>query len=147
MWLPPNGSRRRAPAPILRVVRWGPRESEEVAGAMRTWWPLVPTILFAVRPTDGPSPDQPSAAPRGPSAWSRRWPVLATAVAGFGIATYLALYQVGVLSHVWEPFFGSGSRDILKQSAIARDLPIPDAALGAAAYLAELVLELIGGED
>jgi uncharacterized membrane protein len=86
-------------------------------------------------------------APASPSAWSKRLPVLVTAAAGCGIATYLTLYQVGALSHVWEPFFGSGSRFILKESAIARYMPVPDAALGAAAYLAELILELIGGED
>jgi hypothetical protein len=82
-----------------------------------------------------------------PSAWSKRLPVLATAVAGCGIAVYLTLYQVGVVSHVWEPFFGEGSRNILKESAVARDLPVPDAALGALAYLTEAVLELVGGED
>ncbi len=84
---------------------------------------------------------------RDPSAWSKRLPVLATALAGLGIATYLTLYQVGAVSHVWEPFFGEGSRYILKESAVARDLPIPDAALGALAYLAEAVLELVGGAD
>lgn len=82
-----------------------------------------------------------------PSAWPRRLPVLATALAGCGIATYLTLYQVGALSHVWEPFFGGGSHYILKDSAVARFLPIPDALLGALAYLAEVVLELVGGDD
>ncbi|HEX5271909.1 MAG TPA: vitamin K epoxide reductase family protein, partial [Gemmataceae bacterium] len=73
--------------------------------------------------------------------------MLATALAGCGIATYLTLYQVDIVSHVWEPLFGDGSRYILKESAVARNLPIPDAALGAAAYLAEAILELIGGDD
>jgi hypothetical protein len=82
-----------------------------------------------------------------PSAWPMRLPVLVTALAGFGIATSLALYQVGALSHVWEPFFGEGSHIILKESALAQSLPIPDAALGALAYLAEACLELVGGED
>ncbi len=82
-----------------------------------------------------------------PSAWPKRLVVLATALTGCGIATYLTLYQVGAISHVWEPFFQEGSRDILKESAVARSLPIPDAALGALAYLAELVLELVGGDD
>jgi uncharacterized membrane protein len=81
-----------------------------------------------------------------PSAWPKRLPVLATAVLGCAIATYLSLYQTGVVGQLWEPFFGSGSRDILKESAIARYLPVPDAALGAAAYFVELILELIGDE-
>jgi uncharacterized membrane protein len=73
--------------------------------------------------------------------------VVVLAVAGLGIATYLALYQLGWIEHVWEPFFGDGSSWILKQSPVARLLPVPDAALGAGAYLAEAILELIGGSQ
>jgi uncharacterized membrane protein len=82
-----------------------------------------------------------------PSKWSHRLPVLLLALAGCGIATYLTLYQVGVLPTVWEPFFGIGSTVILKQSAIAHLLPVPDAALGAFVYLLEALAELIGGES
>ncbi len=82
---------------------------------------------------------------RGPSAWPKRVPVIALALFGCGIATYLALYQVGMIEHVWEPFFGSGSRTILRESSVAHLLPIPDAALGAILYLAEAVFESMGG--
>jgi vitamin K epoxide reductase family protein len=81
----------------------------------------------------------------GPSAWNKRLPSVALALAGCAIATYLALFQLGVLAEVWEPFFGNGSRLILKESAIARWLPVPDAAVGALVYLAEAVAECIGG--
>jgi uncharacterized membrane protein len=66
------------------------------------------------------------------------------ALLGLGIATYLALYQLGVLSEVWEPFFGDGSRTVL-HSVISRMLPIPDSALGAMAYLADAIAGVIGG--
>lgn len=79
-----------------------------------------------------------------PSAWFQRLPIVALALLGFGIATYLALYQLGVFATVWEPFFGSGSRVILT-SRISRLLPIPDAALGAFGYLLDAVTGLIGG--
>jgi hypothetical protein len=82
-----------------------------------------------------------------PSAWSGRLPVLALALAGCGIATYLTLYQVGVFATVWEPFFGNGSTRILKGSALAHLLPLPDAALGALAYLADALADGIGGTD
>ena len=62
-----------------------------------------------------------------PSRWSHRLPVLLLALAGCGIATYLALYQVHVVAHVWEPFFGDGSRVILRESSIARLLPVLEA--------------------
>ena len=91
-----------------------------------------------------------SAAPPGwtynPSSWAQRVPIVALAAIGFGIATYLTLYQVDVFASVWEPFFGEGSRVILN-SGTSRILPIPDAALGAAGYLADAVTGVVGGAD
>jgi uncharacterized membrane protein len=82
-----------------------------------------------------------------PSKWSHRLPVLLLALAGCGIATYLALYQLHVLPTVWEPMFGNGSTVILRQSAIAHFLPIPDAAMGAGVYLLEALAELPGDQS
>lgn len=81
-----------------------------------------------------------------PSTWPQRLPILAAALVGFGIATYLALYQWRVVGDVWEPFFGGGTRRIL-DSSVSRILPIPDAALGALGYLADAVTAAIGGKD
>jgi len=79
-----------------------------------------------------------------PSAWSDRVPLLVLALVGFGIAAYLALYQVGFFSSVWEPFFGNGSQIIL-HSRLSRFLPIPDAALGALGYTLEVISGISGG--
>ena len=79
-----------------------------------------------------------------PSAWSERLPIVALAAIGFLIAGYLTLFQLGVTAKVWEPFFGDGSRTILT-SGISRTLPVPDAALGASAYLLDVVSGLVGG--
>lgn len=79
-----------------------------------------------------------------PSAWRHRLPVAAVALIGFAISTYLALYQYEVLDRVWDPLFGDGSRKVLT-SSLSRALPVRDAALGAAAYLAEAAIELSGG--
>ena len=86
------------------------------------------------------------AAPRGgdPSAWSRRLPAAALAGCGLAIATYLMLFQLGAIAAVWEPLTGDGSRRVLT-SALADALPVPDAALGAAAYAVEAALLLAGG--
>jgi uncharacterized membrane protein len=65
---------------------------------------------------------------------------------GCAIASYLSLYQLGLLSHVWEPFFGNGSELVL-HSSLSRMLPVPDASLGAAAYLLEVVLAAAGGHE
>ncbi len=77
---------------------------------------------------------------------------LASAVlACFGglISTYLATYQYGGLSHVWEPLFGDGSERILNSGLLeplsrALVIPLRDAALGAIGYGIEAVLALAG---
>ncbi len=79
-----------------------------------------------------------------PSTWSQRLPIVAVALVGFAVAMYLGLYQVDVLAHVWEPFFGDGSRTILT-SRVSHLLPLPDALLGAFGYLADAVAGAIGG--
>jgi uncharacterized membrane protein len=85
--------------------------------------------------------------PAGPSAWSRRLPVAALALAGCAIATYLTLYQWRVTSSVWDPLFGPRSSEAVLTSAISRALPLPDATLGALAYLVEAALTLLGGPE
>jgi uncharacterized membrane protein len=79
-----------------------------------------------------------------PSAWSQRLPIVALALAGTAIAIYLALYQLRLIGGVWEPFFDDGSRRVL-DSPVSRVLPVPDAALGAAGYLADAVSGIVGG--
>ncbi|MCM6778971.1 vitamin K epoxide reductase family protein [Nocardia sp. CDC159] len=81
---------------------------------------------------------------RNPSTWPQRLPIVAAALAGFGIAAYLALYQYEVVPTVWEPFFGGGSRVVL-DSPLSHVLPVSDAALGATAYLVDAITGVIGG--
>ncbi len=80
-----------------------------------------------------------------PSSWPPRIARVVLALGGCGIAAYLGLYQLGLVEHVWEPFFGDGSRVILRESWISTLLPVPDALLGAAGYLAEAVAAMVGG--
>ena len=81
-----------------------------------------------------------------PSTWPQRLPIIGLALLGVAIATYLTLFQIGVVANVWEPFFGQGS-EIILTSAVSYALPIPDAALGALSYLADAVTGAIGGRD
>lgn len=74
----------------------------------------------------------------------RRVCVIALSLIGFGIATVLTLFQVGVLDSIWDPFFGDGSRKVLT-SSVSQALPVPDASLGVIAYLLEAILESLGG--
>jgi uncharacterized membrane protein len=79
-----------------------------------------------------------------PATWGQRLPIVGLAVIGVGIATYLALFQLNIISEVWEPFFGNGSKKILT-SETSNILPIPDAALGALGYLLDALTGAIGG--
>ncbi|HEX6224641.1 MAG TPA: vitamin K epoxide reductase family protein [Chryseolinea sp.] len=79
-----------------------------------------------------------------PSAWSQRWPLIAIAMVGFFIALYLGLYQVDVVSSVWDPFFADGSKRVLN-SPVSKALPVPDALLGAFSYFLDAVTGVIGG--
>lgn len=90
--------------------------------------------------------DVPPGWSHNPSGWSHRLPMLGLALVGFVIAAYLARFQFGGVQTVWEPFFGNGSEIVLR-SWVSQALPIPDAALGALAYLCDLILGSIGGHD
>jgi hypothetical protein len=72
-----------------------------------------------------------------PTRWSRRIPIIALAIAGLCLSAYLTLFQINVLAGVWDPFGRSAK--------VLEYLGIPDAALGALAYGAEVALSLIGG--
>lgn len=79
-----------------------------------------------------------------PASWSQRIPIVVLAIAGFVIATYLALYQLRIIPGVWEPFFGNGSVKVLN-SPVSHALPVPDGALGAFGYLIDALGGIIGG--
>jgi uncharacterized membrane protein len=81
-----------------------------------------------------------------PSSWSERLPLIGLALVGTLIAGYLALYQMGAVDTVWDPFFGKGTRIILN-SSVSSLLPIPDAALGAIGYVLDAVSGAVGGRE
>lgn len=89
-----------------------------------------------------------------PSSWSQRLPIIALAFVGFFIARYLAAFQLGHVSTVWEPFFGTGASFAnmftgngtarIITSDVSRAWPIPDAGLGAMSYLLEALSGMMG---
>lgn len=81
-----------------------------------------------------------------PSSPAERRCITVAALLGLAVATYLTLDQVGAVARVWGPFFGTEAEHVL-HSSLARSLPVPDAALGALAYLVETVTVAIGGPD
>ena len=86
-----------------------------------------------------------------PSAWKWRLVIVLLAAVDFVLAGHMALYQWRAIDAAWDPVFGPEQSHQVLDSAVSetfrRTLLIPDAALGAAAYLAEVVLGLVGSQQ
>lgn len=63
------------------------------------------------------------------------------------ISAYMALFQWGLIAHVWDPFF---STEKVLSSNVSHDLRrymlIPDAALGALSYLGDVFFSIAGSK-
>jgi len=96
----------------------------------------------------GGAPDAPAPPwSHNPSAWRQRIPICVLAGAAFLIASYRALYQWRLIDDVWDPVFGEQTRRVLDSQVsetMRRWIGIPDAALGALAYLGDLIYGLAG---
>jgi nucleoside-diphosphate-sugar epimerase len=83
-----------------------------------------------------------------PSTWLQRLPIIALGLIGFFIARYLTAYQLGHIGAIWEPFFSGGGgkngTEYIITSDVSRAWPIPDAGLGAAAYIIEALMGAMG---
>jgi nucleoside-diphosphate-sugar epimerase/uncharacterized membrane protein len=83
-----------------------------------------------------------------PSSWLQRLPIIALGIFGFLIARYLAAYQLGQISTVWEPFFSGinpkNGTEYIITSDVSGAWPIPDAGLGATSYMIEALMGAMG---
>ncbi|MBA3231603.1 MAG: vitamin K epoxide reductase [Acidobacteria bacterium] len=100
-------------------------------------------VVHDANPLDVPAPPW----DYNPSAWRRRIPICVLAGVAFVISAYLALYQWRLIGAVWDPLFGEQSQRVLDSDVsheMQRWLGVPDGALGAIAYLGDVVLGLAG---
>jgi uncharacterized membrane protein len=82
-----------------------------------------------------------------PSAWNQRLPIAALAMIAFLLAVYMAAYQWRLVDSVWDPVFGGQTKEVLDSHVSERMkhwFGIPDAALGALAYLGDAIFGLAG---
>jgi hypothetical protein len=82
-----------------------------------------------------------------PSSWDQRIPICLLAGVAFIISAYLALYQWRLIDSAWDPFFGEQTQRVLDSDVshrMQRWFGMPDAALGAIAYLGDVVFGLAG---
>lgn len=89
----------------------------------------------------------------GPSTGAQRLPIAAMGLIGLIIARMLTAYQLGHVDYAWEPFFAgdpadprNGTEEIIT-SAVSKAWPIPDAGLGAVAYMLEILMAVMGTRE
>lgn len=138
------------------LVFWTPSAAGYLNGTLVGT--LVMALALCVRPEPGVSPvaqmtgpDVPPGWSYNPSSWLQRMPIILLAFVGLYFSRYLAAYQLGHIEAAWDPFFGgtreglNGSEDIVT-SSVSEAFPIPDAGMGAAVYLIEIVIGLVGSQ-
>lgn len=88
-----------------------------------------------------------------PSTAAQRFPIAAMGLLGLLISRHLTAYQFGHIDYAWEPFFAgslndprNGTEEIIT-SHVSEAWPIPDAGLGAVAYLLEILMAVMGTRD
>lgn len=82
-----------------------------------------------------------------PSSWRQRIPICVLAGFAFVISCYMSLYQWRLIGGVWDPIFGEQTARVLDSDvshSMQRWFGIPDAALGAIAYLGDVIFGLAG---
>lgn len=97
------------------------------------------------RPSDMHVPAPPWS--HNPSAWRQRLPICVLAMIGFAVSAVMALYQWRLIDGVWDPIFGEGTEAVLDSDVSHRMrawIGVPDAALGALAYLGDAIYGLAG---
>ena len=88
-------------------------------------------------------PDVPQGWSYNPSSWPQRAPIIALALVGFFLSRQMAAFELGHITTLGDPFFGMGTERVLT-STVSRAFPIPDAGLGALAYLIEFLMGFMG---
>ena len=105
-------------------------------------------IVFAILvPMPGmrtlPGPDAPPGWSYNPSTWSQRAPIIVLGFVGFLLSRQMAAFELGHIRSFADPLFGLGTQNVLT-STVSRSFPIPDAGLGALAYMIEFLMGFMG---
>lgn len=83
-----------------------------------------------------------------PSSWPQRWIMIILGFFGFVVSRYLAMFQLGYIEYVWDPFFGfrAGTKMVLN-SDMSHMWPISDGGLGVASYTFEFLMGYMGSSS
>jgi uncharacterized membrane protein len=104
---------------------------------------LAPGMPMAPGMSMEPGPDVPPGWSYNPSSWPQRAPIIALALVGFFLSRHMTAFQLGHITSLRDLVFGSGTERVLT-SDVSRAFPIPDAGLGAVAYMIEFLMGFMG---
>jgi uncharacterized membrane protein len=90
-----------------------------------------------------PGPNVPRGWSYNPSSWPQRGPIIALALVGFFLSRQMTSFQLHYITSFTDPFFGVGTVRVLT-SGVSHAFPIPDAGLGAVAYMIEFLMGFMG---
>lgn len=130
------------------LVFWAPSAAgyanDTLAGALVVVFAiLAPGMPMAPGMSMEPGPDLPPGWSYNPSSWPQRAPIIALALVGFFLARQMTAFQLRHVPSLTDPFFGLGTERVLT-SKVSRAWPIPDAGLGAVAYMVEFLMGFMG---
>ena len=95
------------------------------------------SIVFAFqmyKPARAASVDCPRGWTYNPSSWTHRLPTVGLAMLCWFFSRYMAAFQLGYVSNVWDPFFPVGTFHVIT-SDVSSLFPVSDAGLGALCYI------------
>jgi uncharacterized membrane protein len=128
------------------LVFWAPTASaygtDTLIGSLAVTFSVLIPNLAAKREALGQ--DCPPGWSYNPSVWPQRAGIITFAFAQFFLARYMAAFQLGHTSEIWDPVFGDGTRNVL-HSDVSKAFPVSDAGLGGVTYLVEALTGFLGG--
>jgi uncharacterized membrane protein len=130
------------------LVFWAPTaagySNDTLVGALVVVFAiLAPGMPMAPGMNMDKDPEIPLGWSYNPSSWTQRAPVIALALVGFFLSRQMAAFELGHITTFADPFFGQGTVRVLT-STVSKAFPIPDAGLGAVAYMVEFLMGFMG---
>ncbi len=133
------------------VLFWAPTPASYANGSMVGMLVMALTVLIPGMPNMPMFMQHGPATPPGwsynPSSWPQRWVMILLGFLGYAVSRYLAMYQLGYIEAVWDPFFGfeAGTQRAI-DSKMSHSLPISDAGLGTISYTFEFLMGYMGSK-
>jgi uncharacterized membrane protein len=133
---------------LAPLIFWAPTSSSYTTDTLIGALVVVFSILAPGMPMPAgmsmtTGPDVPHGWSYNPSSWPQRAPIIALALVGFFLSRQMAAFELHHITSLADPIFGNGTETVLT-SKVSRSFPIPDAGLGALAYMIEFLMGFMG---